>query len=150
MTEEKYDLERFVAAQTGDDGSYEDALAEIQNGRKRSHWIWYIFPQLKGLGNSYRSAYYGISGLPEAQAYLGHPILGQRLREITLALFNLQGVTARQVLGNIDAVKVRSCMTLFDAVSPNDIFAQVLEKYYAGTRCRRTMNSLKAIEDQPF
>ena len=132
-------LERFVEAQIVD---YQTALAEIRAGRKQTHWIWYIFPQLKGLGQSHFSQYYGISGREEAIAYLSHETLGQRLREITQALLSIDGKEAIDILGRIDAQKVRSSMTLFDAVSPNDIFAQLLEKFYRGRRCAHTLKFL--------
>ena len=122
-----YNLQRFLDAQQGD---YERALTEVRNGRKYSHWIWYIFPQLKGLGMSYNSQYYGISGKEEAEAYLAHPILGKRLREITLAFLQLKGKTAQDVFGALDAMKVLSCMTLFYEVAPDDLFQQVIEQYY--------------------
>lgn len=123
-----YNLQRFLDAQQHD---YEQALAEVKNGRKQSHWIWYIFPQLKGLGRSYNSQYYGISGREEAKAYLEHPVLGARLREITKAFLDLQGVSAQDVFGSLDAMKVHSCMTLFNEVATGDsLFAQVIDKYY--------------------
>lgn len=123
-----YNLQRFLDAQQGD---YEQALAEVKSGKKRSHWIWYIFPQLKGLGRSYNSQYYGISGRDEAKAYLEHPVLGARLREITKAFLDLQGVSAQDVFGSLDAMKVHSCMTLFNGVAAGDsLFAQVINKYY--------------------
>lgn len=133
-------IERFVDAQ---DKDYEIALSEVRSGRKRSHWIWYIFPQLKGLGRSAYAQHYGISGKDEAEAYLSHKKLGGRLREITQALLNVDGKGAQEIFGGLDAMKVRSSMTLFDAVCPNDIFAQVLEKYYNGGRCNITLNLLR-------
>ncbi|WP_288360625.1 DUF1810 domain-containing protein [uncultured Bacteroides sp.] len=122
-----YNLQRFLDAQQGD---YERALTEVRNGRKHSHWIWYIFPQLKGLGMSYNSQYYGISGKEEAEAYWAHPILGERLREITSAFLQLKGKTAQDVFGALDAMKVLSCMTLFNEVAPDGLFQQVIEQYY--------------------
>ena len=124
-----YDLQRFLRAQ---DRDYETALAEIQSGHKYSHWIWYIFPQEKGFGRSWNSEYYGLDGEEEARAYLAHPILGKRLREITSAVLSLRGeLSARQIMvSGIDTVKLRSCMELFDKVSPNDILAQVLDAFY--------------------
>ena len=121
------------------DSSYADALHEIQNGKKTGHWIWYIFPQLKGLGHSYRSHFYGINDAAEAKAYLAHPILGKRLREITSVLLALPPEkTARQILGIIDAKKVKSCMTLFYLVSKDELFIKVLERYYDGQLDERT------------
>ncbi len=133
------DIERFVDAQ---DKDYEIALSEVRSGRKRSHWIWYIFPQLKGLGRSAYAQHYGISGKDEAEAYLSHKKLGGRLREITQALLNVDGKSAQEIFGGLDAMKVRSSMTLFDAVSPNNIFMQVLDKFYDGLRCPLTMKML--------
>ncbi len=132
-------IERFVDAQ---DKDYESALSEVRSGRKRSHWIWYIFPQLKGLGRSAYAQHYGINGKDEAEAYLSHKKLEQRLREITKVLLSIDGKSAVDIFGELDAMKVRSSMTLFDAVCPNDIFAQVLDKYYDGLRCPLTLNKL--------
>ncbi|MBR1486073.1 MAG: DUF1810 domain-containing protein [Synergistaceae bacterium] len=127
-------LERFVIAQERD---YKIALNEIKNGRKRSHWIWYIFPQLKGLGHSYNSEFYGIQDLDEAKNYLSHPVLGKRLIEITEALLALQENDPRIVMnGEIDAMKLKSCMTLFASVSgdENSIFKKVLEKFFGSDK----------------
>ncbi|TGY36953.1 DUF1810 domain-containing protein [Bacteroides caecimuris] len=134
-----YNLQRFLDAQQGD---YEHALAEIRNGRKYSHWIWYIFPQLKGLGMSYNSQYYGISGKEEAEAYLSHPVLGERLREITSAFLQLKSKTAEEVFGSLDAMKVLSCMTLFNEVAPGDLFRQVIDRYYQGETDEMTKRML--------
>ncbi len=119
-TDDKFNLERFIEGQKL---YYEQALQEIQDGMKRSHWIWFIFPQLAILGHSWHAKYYGISGYDEAEAYLKHPILGERLREATRLLLTHQEMAATDIFGDLDAMKVRSCMTLFDAVSPDDIFA---------------------------
>ena len=127
-----FDLERFIGAQKLD---YDIALNEIRKGQKRGHWIWYIFPQIKGLGHSYNSEYYGLSGKDEAKAYLNNPVLGLRLKEITNALLNCKNSSVDDILGFPDNLKVRSCMTLFDLVAPNDIFSEVLNKYYEGKRC---------------
>ena len=140
MCNNNYDLNRFVEAQNG---VYPIALKELQEGRKRSHWMWYIFPQLKYLGHSYNAKYYGISGIAEATAYLQNPILGQRLREVTSAFLHLSGNDAEATFGGIDAMKLRSSMTLFDVVSPNDIFAQVLDKYFNGQSDNRTISIIK-------
>ena len=129
-------LQRFIEAQQG---VYERALAEVRRGRKQSHWIWYIFPQLEGLGMSYNAQYYGIHGLDEAKAYLEHPVLGARLREITLVFLHLSGKTAEEVFGGLDAMKVRSCMTLFCEVSTDDLFAMVIEKYYGNKPDEKTL-----------
>ena len=132
-----YNLERFLTAHQY---NYENALREITDGRKRTHWIWFIFPQLAVLGRSANAKYYGISGYDEAEAYLEHPILGARLREITMALLQHRGESAVDIFGDIDAVKVRSCMTLFDAVSPDDIFQEVLDAFYGGTYDKMTLD----------
>lgn len=137
--ETNYNLERFVEAQDSRWGSYEEALNEIRKGQKQGHWIWYVFPQIKGLGHSYNSEFYGISSKEEAKAYLEHSVLGLRLREITQAFLNCANKTADEILGFPDVLKVRSCMTLFDMVSPNDIFDEVLYKYYEGQRCDKTI-----------
>lgn len=126
------------------DSSYADALHEILSGKKSGHWIWYIFPQIKGLGHSYRSHFYGINDAEEAKAYLAHPILGKRLREITSALLALPSEkTARQILGIIDAVKVKSCMTLFYMVSEEKLFMKVLERFYDGQLDEKTIELLE-------
>ncbi|MBO7552437.1 MAG: DUF1810 domain-containing protein [Bacteroidaceae bacterium] len=138
-----YDLERFLTSQNGGYADYQRAFSEIKAGRKLSHWIWYVFPQIKGLGFSYNSEYYGISGLEEAKAYLNHPVLGARLREISEAFLNLNAGSALDILGRPDDLKVRSCMTLFDMVSEHDIFEQVITKYYYGERCPKTLLRLK-------
>ena len=122
-------LQRFLDAQRGE---YEQALAEVRSGRKYSHWIWYIFPQLKGLGVSYNSQYYGLSGKEEAEAYLAHPVLGERLREITSAFLQLENKTAQEVFGSLDAMKVLSCMTLFNEAASDDLFQHVIDRYYQG------------------
>ena len=139
-----FDLNRFLEAQQLD---YPLALKEIKDGLKRGHWIWYIFPQIKGLGHSYNSEFYGISSKEEAKAYLDHSVLGPRLREITQALLNCNK-TVDDILGYPDVLKVRSCMTLFDLVSPNDIFNEVLYKYYEGQRCDKTIWRLGFHDDK--
>jgi uncharacterized protein (DUF1810 family) len=123
-------------------------LREIKEGKKRGHWIWYIFPQIKGLGHSYNSEFYGIASKEEAKAYLDHPILGTRLREITHALMDADNPSADDIFGFPDVLKVRSCMTLFDMVAPDDIFNEVLYKYYEGKRCDKTVWRLGFREDK--
>lgn len=124
-----FDLERFVDAQRG---TYDAALAELRAGHKRSHWMWFVFPQLRGLGRSETARYFGIEGLEEAQAYLRHPVLGFRLRAACEAVIGAKG-SAEEVLGPIDARKLRSSATLFARVAPDDpIFAAVLERFFAG------------------
>ena len=137
---DNYNLNRFVDAQ---EGNYPIALKELQEGLKRSHWMWYIFPQLKHLGHSYCSKFYGLSGTDEALAYIENPILGQRLREVSSAILNLATDNAVEVFGVIDGMKLRSSMTLFDFVSPNDIFARVLDKYFKGRRDNRTISIIQ-------
>jgi len=128
-------LQRFIDAQNE---SYARALEEITDGRKRSHWMWFIFPQMKGLGRSSTSMFYGINDMDEAREYLAHPILGKRLREISQVLLQLDTNDANAVFGSPDDMKLRSCMTLFDNISPNDIFAAVLDKYFDGHRDNNT------------
>lgn len=132
-------MERFIDAQQTE---YATALSEIRSGLKTSHWIWYIFPQIQGLGYSHMTRTYAIKDINEAKQYLNDEILGPRLREITSALLAVEGRSALEILGDPDDKKVRSCMTLFDFISPNDIFEQVLIKYYNGTRCSRTIKTL--------
>lgn len=132
-------LERFVSAQ---ERMYPRALEEVRNGRKVSHWIWYIFPQLKGLGTSNNSRYYGLDGIEEARAYLAHPILGARLREITTAVLQ-SDKSADDIFGGIDTVKVRSCMTLFNEIADDGLFAQVLEKCFEGKADNKTAIMMK-------
>lgn len=133
---ELFDLGRFVTAQDAYD-SYNTALKEIEDGRKTSHWMWYVFPQIQGLGHSIMSQKYSIKSLLEANAYLEHDILGSRLYEVMNAL-PIHG-DAEEIFGELDAMKLRSCLTLFDLVSPNDIFADFLENYFNGERCQKTL-----------
>ena len=130
-------LGRFIEAQERFH-TYETALQELRNGRKESHWIWFIFPQIKGLGRSGMSEYYGIDSLDEARHYLQDPTLGSRLREATLAMLAHEGRSAVSILGVTDALKFRSSMTLFDLVSPDDIFAEALQRFFNGSRCKYT------------
>lgn len=134
MNVDLFDLERFVTAQDTYD-SYNTALQEIKSGAKQSHWNWYIFPQQKGLGRSNKSEFYGLDGEEEAKAYLNHPVLGFRLREITNALLVHKGSrTIYQLMGSrIDVLKLKTSMMLFDKVSPNDVFATVLEEYFSNS-----------------
>jgi len=127
-----YDLQRFVDAQEHG-GTYEQALAELRAGRKTSHWMWFVFPQRAGLGQSAMSRTYAIASAAEARAYLDHPILGPRLVECSEALLAHSGKSAREILGEIDAVKLRSSMTLFAAVAPEQpVFQHVLDRYFDG------------------
>jgi uncharacterized protein (DUF1810 family) len=136
---EKDSLERFVKVQ---ENSYGDALLEISSGRKQSHWMWYIFPQLRGLGRSVKAEYYGIADKDEALRYLSHPILNSRLREISTALYELNGRTINEIMGYPDDIKLFSSMTLFDVISPNDIFDKVLQKYFSGRKDSLTLKML--------
>ena len=145
--EVNFDLDRFVKAQDSEMYTYADALNEIKEGHKQGHWIWYVFPQIKGLGHSYKSEFYGIASTEEAKAYMGHPVLSKRLRDITGAFLNCNNPSAFNVLGFPDVLKVQSCMTLFDIVSPNDVFNDVLDKYYEGKRCEKTVRRL-GIRDE--
>ena len=146
--EMSFDLDRFVKAQESEMYTYADALNEIKEGHKQGHWIWYVFPQIKGLGHSYRSEFYGIASTEEAKAYLGNPVLNKRLRDITQALLDCSNPSAFNVLGFPDVLKVQSCMTLFDIVAPNDIFNDVLDKYYEGIRCEKTIRRLGGREEK--
>jgi uncharacterized protein (DUF1810 family) len=133
-------LKRFIEAQAHD---YEIALAEIRAGRKRSHWMWYIFPQIKGLGLSSTSQHYAIRDLKEAQAYLRHPVLGVRLIGISKALLELKSSNASLIFGSPDDLKLRSSMTLFAAVPDSDpVFQQVLQKYFQGKTDPHTLTLL--------
>ena len=132
-----FNSDRFLSAQKS---YYDIALQEIIFGRKRSHWIWFIFPQLAILGHSHNAKYYGISGYDEAEAYLHHPILGERLRHITKVLLTHKDLSLNEIFGGIDAMKVCSCMTLFDAVSPDDIFDEVLNSFEDARVDKRTLD----------
>ena len=137
----KYNIERFIEPSNSD---YETALKEVKNGKKESHWIWYIFPQLKGLGSSYNSKYYGINDINEAKEYLNHKILGNRLIEITQVLLNLNINDPIEIFGPIDSMKVKSSMTLFYYTfnKKNSLFKDVLNKYYNGEYCNITIRKL--------
>lgn len=133
----EYDLNRFCEAL---DFAYELALGEMRAGRKRSHWIWYVFLQVKGLGRSYNARYYALDGVEEARQFLNDEELGGRLREITEVVLEHRDIDVEDLMnGEIDAIKLRSSMTLFDLVSPNDIFAQVLDAFFDGNRCEHTL-----------
>ena len=133
-------LERFIEAQAP---IYAQALGELRAGQKQSHWMWFIFPQIAGLGQSPMSRAYAIQSLDEARAYLAHPVLGSRLRECSQALMNLRDKNARDIFGSIDAMKLRSCLTLFAEADPNDVmFCNVLEKYFDGDADEATLEIL--------
>ena len=136
-----FDVQRFVEAQTG---VYEGVLRELRAGRKTGHWIWFIFPQLAGLGRSETSRFYGIASLDEARAYLDHPMLGPRLRECVDAVLATSGATADQIFGSLDAMKVRSSMTLFHRAAPDDpLFLEVLKRFYGGVADAATDSMLR-------
>lgn len=132
-------LQRFINAQAN---IYETALKEIQSGHKRTHWMWFIFPQLKSLGRSSTSVYYGLNGVEEAREYLNDPILGARLREITKELLVLPDSNPHSIFGSPDDMKLRSCMTLFDIIEPNSIFRQVIDKFFQGRLDNRALSIL--------
>ena len=138
-------LDRFVEAQQP---IYAEALAELRRGAKRGHWMWFVFPQLAGLGRSETSRYYGINGLAEAQAYAAHPVLGERLRECVLAVLTHEDKTPEDIFGGIDAVKLRSSMTLFDlAAEGAGPFRQVLDQFFDGVPDETTHAMLGAKTD---
>jgi uncharacterized protein (DUF1810 family) len=138
-----FDLERFVAAQDAA-GTYQRALDEIRRGRKRSHWMWFIFPQVAGLGHSVMAQEYAIASLDEARAYLAHPVLGQRLTECAAALASTQERSAVEIFGELDAQKLRSSMTLFSRAAPNEpLFTRVLDLYFGGAADLETERRLR-------
>lgn len=143
-----HDLIRFLRAQADD---YEHALSEIASGRKRTHWMWYIFPQLDGLAMSPTSKLFAIKGVEEAKAYLAHPVLGPRLLECAEAVVAIHGRTATEILGNPDDLKLRSSATLFAAVlPPGSVFERLLAKYYDGLRDDKTLQLLRQHGDNNY
>ncbi|MGY1636631.1 DUF1810 domain-containing protein [Geodermatophilus sp. SYSU D00742] len=135
-----HSLDRFVQAQ---DGVYEAALRELRAGAKRGHWMWFVFPQVAGLGRSPTARHYAVSGLPEARAYLDHPVLGPRLVDCARALLDLDTTDAVRVLGPVDAVKLRSSMTLFEQAGPEAaVFGAVLDRFFGGERDEATLTRL--------
>jgi uncharacterized protein (DUF1810 family) len=139
--DDDFELGRFVEAQQP---VFETALAEIRRGRKRSHWMWYIFPQIRGLGRSDMARYYSIRSRVEADAYLNHSLLGQRLRTCIAALQDLPSSDAVEVFGEVDATKLRSSLTLFEDVSSDPLFGAALDRWFAGSRDNTTLNLLAA------
>ncbi|MGX8680304.1 MAG: DUF1810 domain-containing protein [bacterium] len=131
-----YDLSRFIDAHNAD---YDTALSEIQSGKKQTHWMWYIFPQVQGLGHSKTSKYYAIKNKEEAKAYIEDPLLSSHLHEISKALLTLPTNNALDIFGYPDNMKLRSSMTLFNAVSDDPVYREVLIKYFDGERCTRTL-----------
>ncbi len=135
-----FDLERFVAAQ---DPVYIQVRSELRQGRKEGHWMWFVFPQLRGLGSSWMAERFGISSRGEAQAYLAHPVLGPRLIECTQLVNAIEGRSTTQIFGSIDSLKFRSSMTLFAEVTPqNSVFHEALHKYFGGIPDRLTLDRL--------
>lgn len=139
-----YDLSRFVRAQ---EETYDQALSELERGRKQTHWMWYVFPQLDGLGSSPITKLYSIKSEDEARAYLRHPTLGPRLVECAEAILRVEGKSAREILGSPDDLKLKSCATLFAHVSPpGSVFERILEKFYSGERDAATLRLLASLE----
>ena len=144
LSNDPYDLDRFVRAQAGD---YDQALSELRDGRKRSHWMWYIFPQIDGLGHSPMSRRYSIKSAAEARAYLDHPLLGPRLRECADVVNTVVGRSALEIFGSPDDMKLRSCATLFSRVSDDGVFEQLLQKYFNGQPDDETLRRLDATTE---
>jgi len=137
----EFDLDRFVAAQ---DGIYAQAFTELKSGRKQSHWMWFVFPQLAGLGRSPTAIFYAIASAEEARAYLAHPVLGARLRECMAAILHHTNKSAEEIFGAIDAMKLKSSMTLFEAVAGDPApFAAVLDAFFGGARDAATLDLLR-------
>jgi uncharacterized protein (DUF1810 family) len=144
--EDPHELSRFVHAQAED---YERALREIRSGRKRSHWMWYVFPQIDGLGFSSMSRRYSIKSVAEARAYLDHPVIGRRLVECAEAALSVEGRSASEIFGSPDDMKLRSCATLFASVTPPDsVFARLIDKYFKGERDGRTLQLIGTTPGQ--
>jgi uncharacterized protein (DUF1810 family) len=145
--DDSHDLDRFVKAQIS---SYKDALAELRAGRKRSHWMWYIFPQFAGLGVSSTSQKYAIKSIDDARAYLAHPVLGPRLAECCDAVLAIEGRTAYEIMGTPDDLKLRSCATLFGRVVPAEsVYERVLERYFQGAPDEATLRLIAAEGSRP-
>lgn len=143
-TNDPFDLSRFVKAQ---DSVYDRVLLELKNGRKSSHWMWFVFPQIDGLGHSSTTKYYAIKSVEEARRYLQHPVLGKRLRECCETILALEGLSASRIFGYPDDMKLKSSMTLFASVAESgSVFTRVLEKYFQGARDERTVDLLKRLE----
>ena len=136
---ENYNLERFIEAQKT---VYEIALSEIKRGKKQSHWMWYIFPQIQGLGFSETSKFYAIKDIGEAEEFLKHPVLGERLVRISNALLELESDNANKIFGSPDDLKLKSSMTLFSSLNMNPVFQMVLDKFYNGMRDDKTLEIL--------
>ena len=149
MSDTSYELQRFVDAQ---EGVFDIALSEIRAGRKRTHWMWFVFPQIKGLGLSETAKFYGIADLDEAEAYLAHPVLGKHLIQISEALLQVENKkTATEIFGTPDDMKLRSSMTLFSKVeNANPVFGKVLDKYFMGIQDDYTERLLEKIDDSLY
>ena len=140
---DNFNLNRFLDAQTN---IYEIALNEIKRGEKTSHWMWYIYPQFKGLGYSSTTIKYAITSIEEASMYFNHPILGRRLIEITNAFLKIENKSAYEILGDPDYLKMKSCMTLFKTIqTESEVFSEVINKYYSGSQCSRTISKIKLL-----
>jgi uncharacterized protein (DUF1810 family) len=144
LSNDPYNLDRFVRAQAAD---YDQALSEMRDGKKRSHWMWYIFPQIEGLGHSPMSRRYSIKSAAEARAYLDHPLLGPRLRECANVVNTVVGRSALEIFGSPDDMKLRSCATLFARVSDDGVFEQLLRKYFNGQPDDETLRRLDATTE---
>jgi uncharacterized protein (DUF1810 family) len=139
---DRFDLERFIDAQSG---VYETALAEVTSGAKRSHWMWFVYPQIAGLGHSRMAQHYAIGSLDEAKAYLAHPILGARYRECVGALQDLGPTTAEAVFGTVDAMKLRSSLTLFAEANPSPLFDAAIDRWFGGEKDEETLRIIDAL-----
>ena len=143
MEHDPYNLNRFITAQ---EGLFENVLTELKNGRKQTHWMWFIFPQIDGLGFSSTTKYYAIKNLEEARQYLTHPVLGARLLQCSQLVLAVEGKSAHNIFGSPDDMKLKSCMTLFTQVAgPDSVFASVLEKYFHGKPDEKTISLLGAV-----
>jgi uncharacterized protein (DUF1810 family) len=137
---DKFNLNRFIDAQIS---TYESALNEIQKGKKSSHWMWYIFPQIQGLGSSSITQKYSITCIEEAEMYFNHQVLGSRLIEITTIFLNIKDKSAYEILGETDYLKMKSCMALFSLLQTESVvFSEVINKYYSGSKCQRTISQV--------
>ena len=145
--DDPHGLRRFLDAQSG---CYDDVLAELREGRKRTHWMWFVFPQVEGLGSSATARHYAIRSLDEARAYLAHPVLGARLRECAARVAGIAGRTAQQIFGSPDDLKLCSSMTLFEHVAGGGtVFSRVIERFYGGERDARTLAILAEMQERP-
>jgi len=143
--DDPFNLNRFTSAQAE---VYADALAELRSGRKRTHWMWFIFPQIEGLGQSATTQFYAIKSLDEARQYLAHPVLGARLLECAEAVYAIQGRSISEIFDFPDDLKLKSCMTLFACIAgPGSVFARLLDKYFHGGRDEKTLHLLEEFKD---